>query len=310
MTPMLLAINLVRFLILKLDKKVSLFNGILWFSGFLWDWLIPAEVKQPSGEAPFRKSLLSPSAGVVDAPQDFVSAWLSLFPGSLPLFLFPGVGWQQTKAVCSTTLALFFPLKTSQNTLLNFLPPSLNPAFLKGKIRGNGQKNSLAELSSHIIDNYWPCGNEKGRAEKSCVGSMHSERRSETRFGNGSGKRSIKITRCGSRCWEMQGGGDTELTLEWREGEEKNEMLPWSFICIPVKGKNPWMISQCVLICIFGIRACAQSRNSKSSGSPILLQFTRVQMEVESYLLRSFPKLNLEENKSKLIHAGTTKQSA
>lgn len=69
------------------------------------------------------------------------------------------------------------------------------------------------------------------------------------------------------------------------------------------------MISQCVLICIFGIRTCAQSQNSKSSGSPILLQFTWVQMEVESYLLYSFQKLNLEEDKSKLIHVGTTKQS-
>lgn len=309
MTPVLLAINLVWFLTLKLDKKVSLFNGILWFSGFLWDWLISAEVTQPSGEAPFHKSLLSPSAGMVDAPQDFVSAWLSLSPGSLPLFLFPGVGWQQTKAVCSTTLALFSPLKTSQNMLLNFLLPSLNPTFLKGKIRGNGQKNSLAELSSHIIDNYWPCGNKKGRAEKSCVGSMCSKWRSETRFGNRSGKRSIKITGCSWGCWETQGEGDTELTLECREGEEKNKILPWSFICIPVKEKNPWMISQCVFICIFGIRACSQSQNSKSSGSPILLQFTWVQMEVESYLLYSFQKLNLEEDKSKLIHAGTTKQS-
>lgn len=82
-TPMLLAINLVWFLTLKLDKKVSLFNGILWFSGFLWVWLISAEVKQPSGEAPFLSSLLSPSAGMVDAPQDFVSAWLSLSPSWL-----------------------------------------------------------------------------------------------------------------------------------------------------------------------------------------------------------------------------------
>lgn len=62
----------------------------------------------------------------------------------------------------------FFSLKTSQNTLLSFLLPSLNPTFIKGKIRGNGEKNSLAELSSHEIDNYWPCGNRKGRAEKSC----------------------------------------------------------------------------------------------------------------------------------------------
>lgn len=103
-------------------------------------------------------------------------------------------GGNKPRLSVAPRLHCFFPLKTSQNTLLNFLPPSLNPAFLKGKIRGNGQKNSLAELSSHIIDNYWPCGNEKGRAEKSCVGSMHSKRRSETRFGNGSGKRSIKIT--------------------------------------------------------------------------------------------------------------------
>lgn len=238
MTPMLLAINLVWFLTLKLGKKVSLFNGILWFSGFLWDWLISAEVKQPSGEAPFRKSLLSPSAGVVEAPQDFVPAWLSLSPGSLPLFLFPGVGWQQTKAGCSTTLALFFPLKTSQNMLLNFLLPSLNPTFLKGKIRGNGQKNSLAELSSHIIDNYWPRGNKKGRAEKSRVGSMHSKWRSETRFGNKSGKRNIKITGCGSRCWETQGEGDTEVTLECREGEEKNKILPWSLFAYLWKEKT------------------------------------------------------------------------
>lgn len=172
---------------------------------------------------------------------------LSLLPGSLPLFLFPGVGWQQTEAVCSTTLALFSLLKTSQNMLLNFLLPSLNPTFLKGKIRGNGQKNSLAELSSHIIDNYWPCGNKKGRAEKSCVGSMYSKWRSETGFGNRSRKRSTKITGWVSKCWETQGEGDTELTLECREGEEKNKILPWSFICIPVKEKkkHEWFPSVC-----------------------------------------------------------------
>lgn len=37
---------------------------------------------------------------------------------------------------------------------------------------------------------------------------------------------------------QTQGEGDTELTLECREGEEKNKILPWSFICIPVKEKK------------------------------------------------------------------------
>jgi len=127
---------------------------------------------------------------------------------------------------------LVFLLKTSQYTLLNFLLLLLNPTFLKGKIRGNGQKNSLAELSSHKIDNYWPCGNRKGRAEKSCslllallllrclptavldlcplqkfscgmvrsknaktsMGSMYRKWRSETTVGKKRGKRSTKIT--------------------------------------------------------------------------------------------------------------------
>lgn len=237
MTPMLLAINLVWFLKLQLDKKVFLFNSILWFSGFFWDWLISAEVKQPSGEAPFRKSLLSPSAGMVDAPQDFVSACLSVLA---PCHWCCPQEWGGSKPRLPAAhhACTFSPLKTSQNTLLNFLLPSLNPTFLKGKIRGNGQKNSLAELSSDIIDNYWPCGDKRGRAEKSCVGSMYSTWRNDTRFGNRSGERSINITGCCSTCWQTQGAGDAELTLECREGGEKNEILPWSFICIPVKGKK------------------------------------------------------------------------
>lgn len=54
-----------------------------------------------------------------------------------------------------------------------------------------------------------------------------------------------------------------------------------------------------VLICIFGIRVCSQY--SKSSASPILLQFVLVQKKAESGLLYSFQKLNLEKNKCKLF---------
>lgn len=60
---------------------------------------------------------------------------------------------------------------------------------------------------------------------------------------------------------------------------------------------------KCMLICIFGTRVCSQSQYSKSSGSPILilLQFILVHMKVESGLLYSFQKLNLEEHKCKLF---------
>lgn len=133
MTPMLLAINLVRFLILKLDKKVSLFNGILWFSGFLWDWLIPAEVKQPSGEAPFRKSLLSPSAGVVDAPQDFVSAWLSL-SFLAPCHCFRSQEWGGNKPRLSVAPRLhFFPPQNKSKYAVELSSTLIKSRFPKGE---------------------------------------------------------------------------------------------------------------------------------------------------------------------------------
>lgn len=41
---------------------------------------------------------------------------------------------------------------------------------------------------------------------------------------------------------------------------------------------------KCMLICIFGIRACSRSQYSKSSGSPVLLQFILVQVKAVSGL--------------------------
>lgn len=157
-------------------------------------------------------------------------------------------------------LILSFSLKTNQNTLLSFLLPSLNLAFLKGKIRGSGQKNSLAELSSHIIDNYWPCRNKKGKAEKSCsiltallllcclhntvldhclleklscgmvrsentkmdMGSMYRQRRSETRFGKKSGKRTIKITDVAQDAEKC--GQKVILNTPWDVGKERRKI--------------------------------------------------------------------------------------
>lgn len=85
---------------------------------------------------------------------------------------------------------------------------------------------SLTPLSSHCCP--WPLlawetllWYGKKQECKDRHGEKVQKWRNEPRVGKKSGKRSVKNHRCGSRCWEMQGEGDTEHTPERREGEEK-----------------------------------------------------------------------------------------